>query len=392
MIPTTVETTRTWTLAVGRRPKRNQLATKARPARLRNDSIETTSTPPVNMNFASTSEMPSEVPAAIPGASRCMRSRSGSPSAIVRRGGLSAEQSAGAELGEQLEQHRVRYLAVQNDDGFDAVFERIDAGLDLGNHAAGNRSVGDQAARFVGGQLFDQLFRLVEYAGNVGEQQQTLGLERAGNCAGKGVGIDVESAAVGARRDRRQDRNQLAAENLIEHGGVDLLRLADKSKIDDFLNLGTRVDDGARELARCNHIAVLAAQPDRLAAGLVDVADHLLVDGSGQNHFNDFERLFVGDAQTIGELRFDADALEHGFDLRATAMHHHRINGRLFQKHDVAGEFARQMLVAHSVPAILHHDGRFVVALHIRQGFRQDLSLLKWRHVHEGTPLPDAAI
>ena len=46
-----------------------------------------------------------------------------------------------------------------------------------------------------------------------------------------------------------------------------------------------------------HHVAVLAAQPDRLAAGFVDVADHLLVDRAGEHHFDDLERLLVGDAQ-----------------------------------------------------------------------------------------------
>src|ERR1700747_2933842 len=140
-IPTIIEMTRTWTLALGRRPKRNQVATKARPTRLRNDNIETTSMPLTNTIFASTSEMPSEVPAAIPGASRCIRSRSEvmrRSDIIVRRGGSAAEQSAGAELGKQIEQHRVLHLAVENDNGFDAALERIDAGLDLGNHSSGN--------------------------------------------------------------------------------------------------------------------------------------------------------------------------------------------------------------------------------------------------------------
>ena len=63
-------------------------------------------------------------------------------------------------------------------------------------------------------------------------------------------------------------------------------------------------------------------------------------------------------------------------------MHHDRIDRRLLEKDYVASEFAGQMLGAHGVTAILHHDGFFVVALHIRQGFRQDLSLLKGRHVH----------
>src|SRR5581483_4634788 len=57
---------------------------------------------------------------------------------------LFMNQRAGAVVGEQLEQHRVRHLAVEDDDAFDAVLDRINAGLDLGDHAAGNGAVGDQ--------------------------------------------------------------------------------------------------------------------------------------------------------------------------------------------------------------------------------------------------------
>ena len=45
-------------------------------------------------------------------------------------------QRADAMVGQQLKQHRVRNLAVHDDDAFHALVERIDAGLDLGNHAA----------------------------------------------------------------------------------------------------------------------------------------------------------------------------------------------------------------------------------------------------------------
>ena len=138
--------------------------------------------------------------------------------------------------------------------------------------------------------------------------------------------------------DRRQHRNEFAAEDLSEHGGVDLVRLADKAEIDHFLDRGIRIDHGARQLARDHHVAVLAAQPDGLAAGLVDVADHLLVDGAGQHHLDDFERLGVGDAQARRVLRLHADLLEHGLDLRAAAMHHDRIDRGLLEQHDVAGE------------------------------------------------------
>ena len=86
-----------------------------------------------------------------------------------------------------------------------------------------------------------------------------MALERAGNGAGERVGIDVEGAAIRRRGDRRQHRNQFAAENLIEHGGIDFLRLADEAEIDHFLDLGIGIDHGARQLARDHHVAVLAA-------------------------------------------------------------------------------------------------------------------------------------
>jgi hypothetical protein len=46
----------------------------------------------------------------------------------------------------------------------------------------------------------------------------------------------------------------------------------------------------------------LAAQADCLAAGLVDEADDLLVDGAGQHHLDDFDGFGVGDAQAGGEF------------------------------------------------------------------------------------------
>ena len=119
----------------------------------------------------------------------------------------------------------------------------------------------------------------------------------------------------------------------------------------------------------------LPLKPDGLAAGLVDVADHLLVDRAGQHHFDDFERRGVGDAQPRGELRLHADALEHGLDLRTAAMHDHRIDRGLLEQHDVAGELAREILLAHGMAAVFHDDDLLVVALHIRQRFGEDAGL-----------------
>ena len=115
-----------------------------------------------------------------------------------------------------------------------------------------------------------------------------------------------------------------------------------KPRSTTFSMLESGIDHAARRLLGDHHVAVLAAQPDGLAAGGVDVADDLLVDRAGQHHLDDFQRRGVGDAQAAGELRLHAGALEHRLDLRPAAVHHHRIDRGLLQQHDVAREGARQ--------------------------------------------------
>ena len=130
-----------------------------------------------------------------------------------------------------------------------------------------------------------------------------------------------------------------------------------------------------RDFARDHHIAVFAAQADRAAALGVDRADDLFVDGAGQHHFDDLDRRLVGHAQAVGELRFDAELLQHRADLRTAAMHDDRIDAGLFEQDHVAREIARLGLVAHGVAAIFHDDDRLVVAQHMRQRLHQDFGL-----------------
>ena len=61
------------------------------------------------------------------------------------------------------------------------------------------------------------------------------------------------------------------------------------------------------------------------------------------------------------------------------AVHDHRIDAGLLQKHHVLGEVARLVLVPHGVAAVLHHDDRVVVAQHVRQRLHEDFGLLLGR-------------
>ena len=75
-------------------------------------------------------------------------------------------------------------------------------------------------------------------------------------------------------------------------------------------------------------------------------------------------------------MRFDAELLQHRADLRPAAVHDHRIDAGLLQKHHVLGEVARLLLVAHRMPAVLHDDDRVVVVQHVWQRLHEDFGLL----------------
>ena len=170
----------------------------------------------------------------------------------------------------------------------------------------------------------------------------------------------------------------------VEHGRVDLLGLADEAQIDDGLDLGIGVDQAAGGLARDHHVAVLAAEPDRLAAGPVDETDDLLVDRAREHHLDDFDRRRVGDAQAAGEFRLDAEPLEHLADLRPAAVHDHRVDGGLLHQHDVAGEALGHILLAHGMAAVFHDDDFLVVTLHMGERFRQNVGDVVGRNGHRG--------
>ncbi len=73
---------------------------------------------------------------------------------------LPRDQRSRTLVGEQLDQHRVRDLAVEDDHALDAALDGVDARLDLRDHAAGDGAVGDQPADVVDLELLDQVLSL----------------------------------------------------------------------------------------------------------------------------------------------------------------------------------------------------------------------------------------
>ncbi len=71
-----------------------------------------------------------------------------------------------------------------------------------------------------------------------------------------------------------------------------------------------------------------------------------------------------------------AEARERGLDLRAAAVHHHRVHADQLEQHHVAREIRLQHVVGHGVAAELDDDGLAVETLDVGQRLAEDARLL----------------
>ena len=128
--------------------------------------------------------------------------------------------------------------------------------------------------------------------------------------------------------------------------GADAGDIADEAE----RRIGRRHRQQPRVLAR-------NADRDRLVAGLaVDRRDQVAVDLADQHHAHDLERLGVGDAKAVPELRLLADAAEHRVDLRPAAVDQHAAHADAAQQQHVLRQ--REVGLAVDRRAAELHDHR----------------------------------
>ncbi len=114
-----------------------------------------------------------------------------------------------------------------------------------------------------------------------------------------------------------------------------------------------------------------AGNTDGLAAKGVDLGHDLRVDHAGESLLDNLDRLIVGDAHAIDELRLQA-RLGHGLrDRLAAAMYNHRVDAHGFEEHDIAQEGIYLHGVFHRAAADLDQKRAAAEALHVGQGFKE---------------------
>ena len=208
------------------------------------------------------------------------------------------------------------------------------------------------------GQLRDHIAIRVLHPRHIGQQKQAVRFQggRDGTCGG--VAVHVECLARRAHAKGGDDGNETALEQVVQQFGVDRHGPPHQPQF--------RVIGFAQ-----NQPAILARQTHRLAPFGLDGLHDALVDRSGQHHFHDFHRRFIGHALAAHEIGFDIQPLQQVIDHRPTAMDDDRVHAHLAHQHDVACKRRHLVGIAHRVPAELDHDNRAGIALQIGKGLGQ---------------------
>src|SRR6185369_14145920 len=280
-----------------------------------------------------------------------------------------------AAVGENLQQHRMAYPAI-DDVGFPGPFiQGIYAALHLGDHPAGYRPVIDQAGNLGQRYAADESVVLPLDPGYIGQEHQLFGLESSRNFACNQVGIDVVTLPVHAHPDRGDDRQELAVLQGLDQLLVHLDHIAYEADV-DHLNAAVVVFYLLQHLFAEKKVAVLAGKPDCPAAMLVQVADHLLVDLTGQHHLDYGHGLLVRNPPPPDELGNDAVALQGLVYLRTPAVDHDHVDAERAEQHHIESKRLLQRFIGHGVPAVLDDDGLAGESPDVRECLHQRVRLV----------------
>lgn len=288
-------------------------------------------------------------------------------------------------VAEHLDKERMRNTAVDDVRSRDTALARHHAAFDFRNHAAGDCSVVEVFLHVVDFDSLDEAVRVVHVlqdTGDVRELHEFLGLEGDGYFRGGRVGVDVVAVrvAVLAQSDRRDYGDEARVQKRLDDFWVNFRHLAHEAQIGSVL-----VDFLCAEETRVN-----ARKSDGFSALLQEDSHDVLVEFSGQNHLHDFHRLGIGVAESVHELGLLPHPVEHLVDFRAAAVDENDLDSDSVQENDVLHDSRFQILVEHSVPAVLHDDSLPDPMPEIRQRLNQNLRpmvVVKPYIIHKKTPL-----
>ena len=264
--------------------------------------------------------------------------------------------------------------AVDDVDLLDALFQRLEAALDLGDHAGRYRAVGDQSTSFGGGEVRDQALEIgdvAEHARDVGEHDELFGPDAGGHGRRCGVGVDVELLAIGPHGHRGNHRHLAGVHEVVNREPVDTVDLADMAEVD-------RLPVGAveREPLTEQDVGREKVERHRPAAELLELGDQVVVEFGGEHLLHDGECGVVCVAATLHPLRLDAGLVHRPADGLAATVDNHDPHAERRQKHDVEQQVAEGVGMFKDAAAELDDGGRVAELANPAKRFDERVGLL----------------
>src|SRR2546425_4404128 len=200
-------------------------------------------------------------------------------------------------------------------------------------------------------------------------------LLKRGDLSGDQVGVDVVGFAARAHAHGRDHRDESGVLEEPDRLGVHRLHLAHQT---DVHLLAVR--EPVQPPACPEQPRVLARQPHRLAAVVVDQTDDGLVDLAHQDHLDDLDGLLVGHSHAPHELGLLAEPLHEGADLRAATVDDDGLDAHETEQDHVERERLLEVRALHRGAAVLDDDGLTPKLPDVRERLEEHLRPPKLTH------------
>ena len=248
--------------------------------------------------------------------------------------------------------------------------QRIYAATNLRNHAAVNAALEHKLMSLFKGQrrneaTFIRISRI--NAAHISQHQQLFCLQRTGNITGNNIGVNVIGFAIRTNAGRSDDGDIAAVQQAVDKVGVDMLHAADKADIYQ-INLAVFINIG-QIFFSLQQLGILAVEADSLAAQAVQTANKVGIDFANKRHLCDSSGFSVSNAQTADKLALLAGLLQLTADFRTAAMNDYRTHTGILQEQNILQHLVLQLVIKHSITAILYDNGLIFKITEIRQCF-----------------------
>ncbi len=218
----------------------------------------------------------------------------------------------------------------------------------------------------------NKLLIFIQNTGGIGQQNQLLRVQRSSHTACHHIGVDIVALPFRTDTHRCNYRQVAPLFQGLDQVGIHLDYIADIADI-YLLNLAVLTRQFLQQLFGKQQCTILTAQANRLAAMLVQVADHLFVNLPHQHHLHHCHGLSVGHPHAAYKLGDNPVPLEGLVNLGAAAMHNNGIDPQRLEHDHIQGKGLLQTLIRHGVTTVLDHKGAPCKTSDIGQGLHQGI-------------------